>query len=161
MRDVIRVGMADYKICSPPSQLSTLGLGSCMGVVIYDPTTKLCGMAHVMLPDSTKITKNENRMKFVDTCLDDMCRELIEKGANAAKFYAKIAGGAKMFSFQTNNEMLNIGNQNVKAVQAYLQKRKIPVVSEDVEKDYSRSILFDPEDGMLHIKAVGIGVSII
>lgn len=161
MRNIIRVGMADYKICSPPNQLSTLGLGSCMGVVICDPTTKLCGMAHVMLPDSSKITNNENRMKFADTCLEDMCRELEKKGANPRKFYAKIAGGAKMFAFVSDNQMLNVGGQNVVAVHEFLRKRKIPVQAEDVEKDYSRSIVFNPEDGMLHIKAVGIGESII
>ena len=51
MSEMIRVGMADYKLCAPPDKISTLGLGSCMGVVIYDTKTKLCGMAHIMLPD--------------------------------------------------------------------------------------------------------------
>lgn len=59
MSEMIRVGMADYKLCAPPDKISTLGLGSCMGVVIYDTKTKLCGMAHIMLPDSTKITHNQ------------------------------------------------------------------------------------------------------
>lgn len=158
---MIRVGMADYKICNPPNQLTTLGLGSCMGVVICDRSTGLCGMAHVMLPDSTKITNNENRMKFADTCLDDMCQELVEKGANPTKFYAKIAGGAKMFSYLSDNEMLNIGSQNVKAVHAFLEQHKIPIEAEDVEKDYSRSIVFNPKNGLLYIKAVGIGESVI
>ena len=77
---MIRVGMADYKLCAPPDKISTLGLGSCMGVVIYDTKTKLCGMAHIMLPDSTKITHNQNRMKFADTCLLDMYHELLARG---------------------------------------------------------------------------------
>ena len=81
MNDVIRVGMADYQICHSPQIISTLGLGSCLGVVLYDKTTKICGMAHVMMPDSTKISKNSNRMKFVDTCLPDMYDEMIRAGA--------------------------------------------------------------------------------
>ena len=80
MSEMIRVGMADYKLCAPPDKISTLGLGSCMGVVIYDTKTKLCGMAHIMLPDSTKITHNQNRMKFADTCLLDMYHELLARG---------------------------------------------------------------------------------
>ena len=105
MSEMIRVGMADYKLCAPPDKISTLGLGSCMGVVIYDTKTKLCGMAHIMLPDSTKITHNQNRMKFADTCLLDMYHELLARGGLKENLRAKIAGGAKMFAHHSDNEL--------------------------------------------------------
>ena len=59
MGTMIKVGMADMNICLPPDSITTLGLGSCVGVVIYDPAKKISGMVHVMLPDSTKIKNNE------------------------------------------------------------------------------------------------------
>lgn len=157
MKEVIRVGMADYKICRPPQIISTLGLGSCLGIVLYDKETQICGMAHVMLPDSSRMLKTSNRMKFVDTCLQDMYDELIHLAVTPQNMVAKITGGAKMFAYNTDNEMLNIGVQNVRAVKEMLERWNITVVAEDTGLDYSRTIHFDPETGILTICAVGIG----
>ena len=132
MSEMIRVGMADYKLCAPPYKISTLGLGSCMGVVIYDTKTKLCGMAHIMLPDSTKITHNQNRMKFADTCLLDMYHELLARGGLKENLRAKI-----------------------------LQEKNIPIVADDSGKDFSRTIVFDPECELLHISVAGVNEYVI
>lgn len=156
MRDAIRVGMADYKICCAPEKVMTFGLGSCLGVVLYDATTKICGLAHVMLPDSKSITNNSNRMKFVDTCLSDMYDDLIDKFVNPKNLVAKVAGGAKMFSKDSTNEFLNIGAQNYVAAVRQLARLRIPIIAEDVGGTFSRTIKFDPETGMLLVKAVGI-----
>ena len=160
MNNLVRVGMADYKICRPPQYLSTLGLGSCMGIVLYDPVSKWCGMAHVMLPDSKKINHSNNRMKFADTCLEDMLEELLKKGANRAKLVAKIAGGARMFAYTSFNEHLNIGENNIEATRKFLSEHKIPIAAEDVGEFHGRTIEFYPEDGSFHIKTVGQGISI-
>lgn len=161
MRKMIRVGMADYKICRPPQKISTLGLGSCLGVVLYDNQTKLCGMAHVMLPDSTQISKNSNRMKFMDTCLPDMYEEMLREGAVVPAMVAKIAGGAEMFSTRSDQDMLNIGWHNVMAAREILTEWGIPIVSEDVGGCCGRTIEFDTVTGELNIKTVGIGDSVI
>lgn len=152
---MIRVGMAEYKLCHTPQKIMTLGLGSCLGVVLYDTSTKICGLAHVMLPDSKQITNNSNRMKFADTCLTDMYHELLAQSADPGHLIAKIAGGAKMFSIDSDNEFLNIGAQNYVAAVKRLAVFRIPVEAEDVGGTFSRTIVFDPESGMLLVKAVG------
>ena len=48
--EMIKVGMADLKVGKSPDVLTTLGLGSCVGVAIYDPVTKISGLLHCMLP---------------------------------------------------------------------------------------------------------------
>ena len=63
MGELIKVGMADMKVCKSPDGLTTLGLGSCVGVAIRDPITKVGGLAHVMLPDSTRVKSNINEYK--------------------------------------------------------------------------------------------------
>ncbi len=156
MKDVIRVGMADYKICRPPQKILTLGLGSCLGVVLYDAAAKLCGLAHVLLPDSRSLSNHANRIQFVHTCLTDMYHELLVETANPKNLVAKVAGGAKMFSQDSTNEFLNIGAQNYVAVVRQLAKFRIPIIAEDVGDTFSRTIKFDPETGMLLVKAVGI-----
>ncbi len=161
MSDLIHVGMADFKLCTPPKKICTIGLGSCLGVVLYDRSTKKCGLAHVMLPDSTRISNNSNRMKFMDTCLSDMWNMLLKNGIKRQSVKAKIAGGAKMFSTSSSHYVLNIGEQNVKAAKDWLKKEGIPLVSEDVGNSYGRTIIFDPSDENLLVKSVGKGEAII
>lgn len=152
---VIKVGMADLNICFSPDSITTLGLGSCVGIVLYDAVKKIAGMVHVMLPDSTKIKNNENLAKFADTGIDVLIEKLVNAGANKSRLVAKIAGGAQMFAFSSNNDMLRIGERNVEASKAKLQSLGIPILAEDTGLDYGRTIEFFPETGELHIKSVG------
>lgn len=116
MGEIIKVGMADYKIAKSPDSLITLGLGSCVGVVIYDKTKQIAGMAHIMLPASDEIKNNSNKMKFADTCIDMMMEDLLKQGVNKTLLKAKIAGGAQMFSVSLKTDNLNIGKKNAEAV---------------------------------------------
>ncbi|WP_310602594.1 chemotaxis protein CheD [Anaerosporobacter sp.] len=155
MGDMIKVGMADLNACRCPSALTTLGLGSCVGISLYDPSTKVGGMAHIMLPDSTKIRNNENRAKFADTGIDDLVKQMVSLGANKHRLVAKIAGGAQMFAFTSNNDMLRIGDRNVEATKAKLASLGIRILAEDTGLNYGRTIEFYTETGDLLIKSVG------
>ena len=151
----IKVGMADLNVCESPDSITTLGLGSCVGVVLYDPTTKKCGMVHVMLPDSKAITNNHNIAKFADTGIDECLRRLLAMGARRERLVAKIAGGAQMFSINTNNAMLRVGDRNVEAVRNKLGDLKIPILAADTGNSYGRTVVFYPETGDYLIKAIG------
>lgn len=155
MGQMIKVGMADMNLCSAPDAITTLGLGSCVGIVLYDAAKKLCGMVHVMLPDSTQIRNNQNRAKFADTGIEALLEELLKLGANRRCITAKIAGGAQMFAFSTNNDMLRVGERNVEATKRKLAQLGIPILAEDTGLTYGRTIEFYPENGNLVIKAVG------
>lgn len=155
MGEMIKVGMADLNICLPPNTITTLGLGSCVGVVLYDPSRKVSGMVHVMLPDSTKIKNNENTAKFADTGIDELINRVVKAGASRTALVAKIAGGAQMFAFNSNNDMLRIGDRNVEAVKEKLGKLRIPILAEDTGLNYGRTIEFYPDTGALLIKSVG------
>ncbi len=161
MGELVKVGMADLNICTPPNGITTLGLGSCVGIVLYDPSTKISGMVHVMLPDSTKIRNNDNTAKFADTGIDELIRRLVKLGANRRSFVAKIAGGAQMFAFKTNNDMLRIGERNVEATKKKLEEESIRIISEDTGSNYGRTIEFYPETGELYVKSVGKPTKII
>lgn len=155
MNNMIKVGMADLNSCKAPDVLTTLGLGSCVGIVLYDPLTKVSGLAHVMLPDSTQIRNNSNIAKFADTAIDKLITDMIGKGANKSRLVSKIAGGAQMFSFDSTNEMMRIGDRNVKATKTKLSQLGIRLLSEDVGKNYGRTIEFYAETGDLLIKTIG------
>jgi len=155
MGNMIKVGMADLNCCHAPDAITTLGLGSCVGVVLYDPVSKVAGMVHVMLPDSTKIKNNENKAKFADTGIEEMLNIVLREGAQRQRIKSKIAGGAQMFAFNSDNDLLRVGQRNVDAVKAQLNKLRIPIVAEDTGKNYGRTIEFYPETEVLLIKAVG------
>ena len=69
MGNMIKVGMADLKACKCPDALTTLGLGSCVGVALYDPVTKICGLILCILQDSTHFRNNSNIAKFSYTVI--------------------------------------------------------------------------------------------
>ena len=97
MGNVIKVGMADLNICKSPDIITTLGLGSCIGLTFYDPVTKVGGMVHYMLPDSTKVRNNGNIAKFADTGIDQLLKKVISAGASRQLLVAKKARGDKMY----------------------------------------------------------------
>jgi chemotaxis protein CheD len=155
MNEMIKVGMADLNVCTSPDALTTLGLGSCVGAVLYDPIRKIAGLVHVMLPDSTKIINNENKAKFADTGIDALIAEMTKIGADRRVLVAKIAGGAQMFAFSNNNEMMRIGERNVEATKLKLLQLGISLKAEDTGSNYGRTIEFYTETGILMIKSVG------
>lgn len=155
MSEMIKVGMADMNVCKSPNSLTTLGLGSCVGIVLYDQTAKVAGMVHIMLPDSTKIRNNENTAKFADTGIDALIKQLVAIGAKPNRLIAKIAGGAQMFAFNSSNDMLRIGERNVEAVKLKLNELGIKITAEDTGLNYGRTIEFYTESGELYIKSVG------
>ncbi len=161
MESIVQVRMADYAICIAPQKITTIGLGSCVGIVLYDTGNKQCGMLHAMLPDSTRIRNNTNRSKFVDTGLDDMLQQMLQKGAVKRRIIAKLAGGAKMFDFSENSDITSIGYQNVQAAKYKLNALGIELISEDTGENYGRTICFDPSINELEIKAIGQLIKII
>lgn len=155
MREIYKVGMADLKVCRAPDGLTTLGLGSCVGVAVRDPESKVGGLAHVMLPNSRHIKNNTNIYKFADTAIAELVRLMEEAGASRTRMVAKIAGGAQMFAMQGSSDLMRIGDQNVEACRQMLAELKIPILASDTGLNYGRTVIFDPETGEFVIKSVG------
>lgn len=155
MGEIIKVGMADLKTCVSPDGLTTLGLGSCIGIALVDPVTKIGGLAHIMLPDSRAIKENSNRAKFADTGIEDLVQQMIDMGAAKSRLVAKIAGGAQMFAFSSNSALLRVGERNAEATREKLKNLGIRLLSEDTGDSYGRTVIFYPETGDFVIKSVG------
>ena len=155
MGEIIKVGMADLNICKSPDGLTTLGLGSCVGIALRDPITKVGGLAHIMLPDSTAIKDNTNIPKFADTGIVELVNRIVFAGGSKSRLVAKIAGGAQMFAFQNKSSLIKVGEKNVMAVKKKLEELNIPILAEDTGENYGRTVIFYPETGDFVIRAVG------
>ena len=161
MGNSIKVGMADLKVAKAPDSLITLGLGSCIGLTLYDPVAKVGGMVHYMLPDSTQLKNNSNIAKFGDTGIKELYRLMIANGASPKRMVAKIAGGAKMFEVSGLSNVGHVGERNSEEAKIMLKELKIPLIAEDTGLNYGRTVELNCENGDFHIKAVGKSSKII
>lgn len=158
MENTIKVGMADMRSACHPAVLTTLGLGSCVGIGLYDKSTKTVGLAHCMLPDSSQSKDIANIAKFVDTAVVALVEQMLGLGAHRSRIVAKVAGGAQMFSFAHGSELMRIGARNAAAAKVVLDKLRIPIVAEDTGGTYGRTIELDSDTGLLLIKTIGYGI---
>lgn len=159
--NMIIVGMADMNVTKNPRALTTLGLGSCVGIALYDPVNKVAGLAHIMLPDSRQIQNNANVAKFADTAAIKLINDMQRIGARKEILKAKIAGGAQMFAFNSTNESMRIGDRNVEATLKILREIGIPLVGRDTGETYGRTVELYAEDGRFVIKTIGHGTHVL
>ncbi len=82
----IKVGIADLNVAFSPDKLITVGLGSCVGIAIYDKAIGIGGLAHIMLPDSSQFNKITNEIKFADLAIPILVEDMIKKGAKLKKY---------------------------------------------------------------------------
>ncbi|WP_438316669.1 chemotaxis protein CheD [Candidatus Caldatribacterium sp. SIUC1] len=154
----IAVGMAEYRVSNDPEDvLCVLGLGSCVGVCLYDPVRRIGGMVHVLLPEH--LPGQSNPFKFADTAVPALLAEVERAGASRRNIFAKISGGAKMFSGA--DTLFDIGKRNAEAVREALKVLGIPLKGEDIGGNRGRSIFFYLEDGRLEVKILGRDVMVI
>ena len=158
MSDEIRVGIADLNVTSSPNKLITVGLGSCIGITIYDKLKKNGGLLHIMLPDSTQFSNITNPLKFADLGVPILLKQILDMGSLKRDIVAKIAGGASMFNFSDKSMIMDIGNRNALAVKKKLEELKIPLISEDTGGNKGRTVIFHTESGNVQIRTVGLGI---
>lgn len=148
------VNIAQIRIAKPPDQLCALGLGSCVGVVLYDPSKKISGMLHVLLPTEADAgpSGQGHRTKFADPGLLDLREAVVRAGAARENLEAKLAGGAAVLALSGTGTSGAIGQRNAQQCLRMLSEMNIPVTGKDLGGTVGRSVRFDPEDHILHVK---------
>ena len=151
----IKVGIADLNLVLPPGKIMTIGLGSCVGIAIYDKRLRIAGLAHIMLPDSTQFKNVNQPMKFADLSIPMLIEKMEGQGCKRIDLTAKIAGGASMFNFSDRKMVSDIGKINTEAVKKALEKEKIKIIAEDTGGSKGRTMIVDSESGKVTIRTVG------
>jgi len=161
MAEKITLGMSELSFTNGTATLGIIGLGSCVGLVLYHNQGTVCAMAHIMLPNSREgLPRDANPGRFADTAIAYMVRKFAQEGIKAKDLAAKMAGGASMFK-KIEKGKLNIGQRNIAAIRKALKAYNIPVVAEDVGRDYGRTIEFDASSKQLQVKSYRYGMSVI
>ena len=152
----LRVKVADYAVGKAPIVISTIGLGSCVAIAIYDRLTRIGGMAHVLLPSEGLSRDKDNRAKFPGTAVPLLLEEMRKLGARGP-YTAKIAGGSSMFGALIPSGGINMGERNVVSSRQALTDAGIPLAAQDVGGDYGRSVFFHLEDGRVLVRSLKSG----
>lgn len=153
--------VADWAAERGDGVLVTLGLGSCVAIMLHDPGTQAGAMAHVLLPSTSLARDITNRAKFPETAVPMLVERLIRLGADPRRLVAKLAGGASMFSALVTPGTLQMGDRNVLACRSALRAAAIPILREAVGGERGRSVRFHLQDGRVEIRSVGTNVDVI
>jgi chemotaxis protein CheD len=153
MEDAVKVDVAQFRVGQAPMRIMTMALGSCLGIVLFDPEARIGALAHAMHPRRERVKNNMNRAKFVDTVIPLLVERMLQWGARRDKIVAKIFGGARMFDgFEGCRGILQIGDENIVAAREVLNEIGIPLIAECVGGRTGRTIVLNVSDGSVLVR---------
>jgi len=154
VKEVI-VKVADWAAERGDGVIVTLGLGSCVAIMLHDSQMKAGAMAHVLLPSRSLAHDTTNLAKFPESAVPLLIERLKALGADPRRLVAKLAGGASMFSQLMTPGTIQMGERNIVASRNALRAASIPIVREAVGGERGRSVRFHVQDGRVEIRSVG------
>ncbi len=151
------VGISDMKVSNKPGDvLITYSLGSCIGVVIWDPVVKVGGMLHYMLPDSNldKERSEQRPFMFADSGIPLLFKETYKIGAVKSRLIVKAVGGSQVMDA---NGVFNIGKRNYTMLRKIFWKNKVMISKEDIGGAVNRTVSLEIGSGITRLKVSGRG----
>ena len=154
MSDLI-VGIADSKISNNKDDVViTYALGSCVGIVVFDPLVRVGGLLHYMLPDSTLdlVKARENPDMFADTGIPALFKSCYKLGAEKKRMIVKVAGGASILD---DTNFFRIGQKNIMAMRKIFWKNNVMIDKEDTGLNCNRTVRLEMSTGKVYIRSSG------
>lgn len=149
------VGVADMKVSNNRSEsIITYSLGSCIGLVIYDPAVKVGGILHYMLPESS-IDKKKAAARpymFADTGIPRLFKTAYQLGGVKQRMKIYVAGGAEILD---QKGFFNIGKRNYMALKKMFFKNKVMINQQDVGGNVNRTVRIEIATGDIYVKTSG------
>lgn len=157
MKAIINVGMGETRVTnSAATNLVAPGLGSCIGVTLFDPIVKVGGMVHVVLSDSSSVTKEITLFgKYADIAIPDILNKMYQLGAKKQNLIIKMAGGSQMFNLEKGANILNIGMRNTIAVKLAFSKECLNIKASDTGGNKGRTLKLDVATGIVTVRIIG------
>jgi chemotaxis protein CheD len=154
----IIVKVADLRFGTGTDILMTIGLGSCVAVVLYDATARVGGLAHVLLPSPALSRQDGNLAKFPQTAVPRLLELMGQQGASIRRISARLIGGASMFSGLGAPGTIQMGERNIVASRQALHLQGVAIVAEATGGDFGRTVRLWVADGRLEVSSVAHGV---
>lgn len=148
----VYVKLAEIQVAQGAATFSCVGLGSCVGVALFDPVTQIGGMAHVMLPEVNDNDSRERPGKYADTAIPRLLDTMERLGAQRSRVVAAVAGGAQVCFGNSVPKMLALGSRNTVAVQKQLEHCGVPLMAADVGGSQGRTFSFESGTGTVTVR---------
>lgn len=146
--------VADAAAAQGNAMLTTIGLGSCVAIVLHDADRKIGGLAHILLPSESLAQDRSNRAKFPGSAVPLLLEEMQRLGSRPTRITARLVGGASMFAALLPAGGLQMGERNLLATRDALGKARLPIVGEDVGGGHGRSVFFDIASGQVQVRSM-------
>ena len=144
--EAVKLMPGEFFVHDADDLLLTTVLGSCVAACLVDRARGLGGMNHFMLPDGGSAGR------FGAFAMELLINEMMKRGARRERLEAKIFGGGQVMRTFTT---INVGEQNVRFIDQFLQAERIPVVSRDVQGPHPRKVCRFPGSGRALVKKLG------
>jgi chemotaxis protein CheD len=158
MSGEVIVRVADLRAGHGSDVLVTIGLGSCVAIVLHDPQVRVGGLAHVLLPSPALAHKDTNPAKFPQTALPLLLEQMARHGASARRVTARLVGGASMFASLAQPGTIQMGERNVVACRQVLYEHGLALTGQATGGDFGRTVKLWVSDGRLQITSVAHGL---
>lgn len=147
------VGIGQLAISNDPGVvLVAYGLGSCVGIAVYDPATATAGLAHVLLPESDgHVADPVEPARYGDMAVEALLTAMNLSGAQGNRLVVKLAGGASVLG-QANSPTFRVGQRNTESIRAQFKQRGIPIAAEALGGNRGRTLELHPETGKVFIR---------
>lgn len=156
-REII-VRVADLAAGKDEDELVTIGLGSCVAIMLYDAQVRVGGLAHILLPSRALTRGEDNFAKVPHTAVPALLEKMVEMGAHPRRITARLAGGASMFANLAPPGTIQMGERNLVATRQVLSAQNIPLTGEAVGGDFGRTVRVHCRDGRIQVSSVLHGV---
>ncbi len=155
MSQILSVGLGEAVVCKDPrAVLVAYGLGSCLGVAMYDPVNRLAGLLHAVLPTSGN-GYQDNPYKYVDSGIQALVQAMEAAGAQRRYLIVKLVGGANMLLSSALSHTFEIGTRNVQAAYSILEAMGLRVAGVEVGGNVGRTVKLFVESGKLVVRRIG------
>ena len=154
-RIVVRV--SELIVTEAPATLMAIALGSCVAVALHDPTTRIGGLAHVLLPSQAMGRIAGQPGRYAQTAVPALIERMIARGARTPSIVARLVGGASMFVSLSPPGTIQMGDRNVVAAREALHRHGIRLIGEAVGGDFGRTAAFDLDTGRITITSYNRG----
>jgi chemotaxis protein CheD len=154
----VMVRVADLRIGEADDVLVTVGLGSCVAILLHDAEARVGGLAHVLLPSPALSRQDGNPAKFPQSAVPRLIELMTASGARRDRITARLAGGASMFAALTPPGTIQMGERNLVAARQALNTSGLPLVAEAVGGDFGRTVRLQVRDGQVEVRSVAHGI---
>lgn len=150
------VGLAEFAMSRNPGEvLVAYGLGSCVGVVMTDPVSRLCGLLHAVLPRAVDGICEANPHKYVESGIERMLGTLGRAGADPTRLIVRIVGGSNMVMLSDSAHPFDIGTRNIAAAQSTLSRLSMPIAAAEVGGHIGRTVRVYVADNRVTVRVIG------